>query len=628
MKKFVRRSVVTASMVSMLALAACADEATESEDEGDDGGEETAEEGDDEDDDSEEADDEDDIEVDEDVQSDEVVDLEDFDQIKDEGGDEILDDGSMNVAIVSDSPFEGILNWNFYFGTHDSQILSWFDEPLLQWDEDFVYNQEGAATYEVSEDNLTYTFEINEDVNWHDGEPVTAEDWQFAYEVIADPDYTGMRYGEDIMNVEGVVEYHEGEADEISGIEVIDDKTMEITFLEANPSIVTGGIWNYPLAKHIFEDIPIDEMEESDEVRQNPIGFGPYEVEDIVPGESVALSRNDDYWRGTPGLEEVTLQIVDPNVVANSLRSGDIDYATSFPADQYVDHMDADNLDFLATTDRAYTYIGFKLGEWDADAGENVMDDDAKMADVELRQAMGHAVDDEAIGENFYDGLRWDGTTLIPPSHPEFHDEDNPGLEYDVERANQLLDEAGYEDVTGDGFREDPEGEELVISFASMEGGDTAEPVAQYYIQSWEQVGLNVELLDGRLHEFNAFYDMVEEDEESIDVYQAAWTVGIDPDPGSLYGRTSPSNYSRYVSEENDEILAEGLSEEAFDVEYRQEVYNEWQEYMAENVPVFPTVYRAQVDAMNERVTNTSIGDGTGVYLYEIGVTEEEPVTE
>ncbi|PSL45882.1 peptide/nickel transport system substrate-binding protein [Salsuginibacillus halophilus] len=635
MKKFVRQTAVTAGVVSMLTLAACGDEATETE-ESDDSGEDTAEETEDDDDEEDDGDDDDEegTEVDEDeevdvddVDEDEVVSLDDFDQVREADESEVLEDGSLTAAIVSDSPFEGTLNWNFYHGTHDAQILSWFDEALLSWGDDFVYNQEGAATYEVSDDNLTYTFEIHEDVNWHDGEPVTAEDWEFAYEVIADPEYTGVRFGEDIMNVEGVMEYHEGEADEISGIEVIDDKTLEITFIEANPSIVTGGIWSYPLAKHIFEDMPVDEIESSSEVREEPIGFGPYVVEDIVPGESIQMSRNEDYWRGTPALEEATLQVVGPNVVANSLESGDVDYVESFPADQVVDTMDAENLEFLGVTDRAYTYIGFKLGEWDAEAGENVMNEDAKMADPALRQAMGKALDDEAVGENFYDGLRWDGTTLIPPSHPEFHNDEIEGHGYDPEEANALLDEAGYEDVTGDGFREDPDGDELVITFASMEGGDTAEPIAQYYMQAWEEVGLNVELLDGRLHEFNAFYDMVEEDDEDIDIYQGAWTVGIDVDPDSLYGRTSPANYSRYVSEENDELIERGLSDEAFDVEYREEVYNEWQEYMVEQTPVYPTVYRADIDAMNERVVNTAIGDGTGVYRYEIGVTEEEPVT-
>ncbi|MED4164422.1 ABC transporter substrate-binding protein, partial [Halalkalibacterium halodurans] len=201
-----------------------------------------------------------------------------------------------------------------------------------------------------------------------------------------------------------------------------------------------------------------------------------------------------------------------------------------------------------------------------------------------------------------------------------------PGRAYDPELAKQLLDEAGYEDVNGDGFREDLEGNELVINFAAMSGGDIAEPIAQYYIQAWEQVGLKVQLLDGRLHEFNAFYDRIEEDDPDIDIYQAAWGVGIDVDPSGLYGRRAPFNYTRWSSEENDRLLAEALSEEAFEVEKRQEIYNEWQQLMVDEVPVIPTLYRSEIVPVNKRVVNWAIGDGHGVTLNELGITQEEPV--
>ena len=77
---------------------------------------------------------------------------------------------------------------------------------------------------------------------------------------------------------------------------------------------------------------------------------------------------------------------------------------------------------------------------------------------------MWHAVDNNAVGERFYHGLRWAATTLIPPSHPEFHDATNPGAPYDPEKAKQILEDAGYKDVDGDGFREDKDGKPLVIN--------------------------------------------------------------------------------------------------------------------------------------------------------------------
>ncbi|GEN87621.1 MULTISPECIES: oligopeptide ABC transporter substrate-binding protein [Oceanobacillus] len=555
-----------------------------------------------------------------------IYSIDDFPAAKTDAG-EAIDGGTLNYGLVNSSVFEGILNWNFYQGNPDAHVIQFFDESLLSADENFTYTQDGAATFETSEDNRTFTFTIGDNVNWHDGEPVTAEDWLYSYEIIGHPDYTGIRYDASFRNIEGMDEYHSGDADTISGIEVIDDKTLEISYKEAWPSLLAGGIWAYATPKHIFEDIPIAEMEESAEVRQNPIGMGPFKVESVVPGESVTYTANEDYWKGAPKLDGVTLTVVSPETVVQALESGEIDIAGGgFPTDQYPDVEESlTNVEFLGVIDNAYTYIGFKLGHWDADSSEVVTDPDAKMADVELRRAMWHAVDNNAVGERFYNGLRWNATTLIGPAYPDFYNDEVEAPTYDPDEANRILDEAGYEDVDGDGIRENPDGEELVINFASMEGGDTAEPIANYYIQAWEAVGLKVELLDGRLHEFNAFYDRVEADDPDIDIYQAAWSTGSDVDPSGLYGKEAPFNYSRYSSEENDRLIAEGNSEESFEVEHRQEVYKEWQELMVQDIPVFPTVYRAALTPVNERVTGYSAALDWSEW-QEVGVTQEDPV--
>lgn len=551
--------------------------------------------------------------------------IEDFNNVKTNNG-EAIDGGTITFGLVSDTVFEGTLNWNFYSGQPDAEILNWFDEGLLTWDENYVYTNEGAATYEVSEDGRTFTFKIGDNVNWHDGKPVTAEDWQFAHEVIGHPDYDGPRYTSDFTNIEGMEEYNSGKADTISGIEVIDEKTLSITYIESTPSLLTGSIWSYPLAKHIFGDMAVADISSSPEVREKPIGFGPFKVDSIVPGESVTLTKNEDYWRGEPNLDGVTIKVIGTSTVVQELKTGGVDLISDFPVDQFPDNAEMSNVEYLGTIDRAYTYIGFKLGTWDAENNRVAPNPDAKMGDVALRQAMWHAVDNKTVGERFYNGLRWNATTLIPPSHPEFHDENNKGREFDPEAAKKLLDDAGYEDTDGDGFRETPEGEPLEINFISMTGGDIAEPLARYYVQSWETIGLKVKL---EMLEFNSFYDRVGNggnDDPNVDVFQAAWGVGIDVDPSGLYGADAPYNFARWENEENERLLKEGRSEKAFDLAYRQGIYNEWQQLMVEEVPVFPTLYRALLSPVNNRVLNYAIGDGTGVYLYELAVSEEAPI--
>lgn len=549
--------------------------------------------------------------------------IDDFSNVKTNQG-EAIEGGTLNFGLVSDTPFEGTLNFNFYSGNPDFQVLDWFDEGLLDWDKDYVYTNDGAATYEVSEDGRTFTFTIRDNVNWHDGEPVTAEDWLFAHEVIGDPAYDGPRYGSDFTNIEGMEDYHSGKAETISGIKVLSEKQLQITYVNSTPSLLTGSIWTYPLAKHIFGGMDVAEMASSPEVRQKPVGFGPFKVESIVPGESVVYVKNEDYWRGTPKLDKVILKVVAPTTIVQELKSGNIDLVDNFPIDQFPDNSGLSNVEYLGVVDRAYTYIGFKLGKWDAANKAVAPDPDAKMADVALRKAMWQAVDNDAVGKKFYYGLRWNATTLIPPSHPEFHDDSNPGVTYDPEAAKALLDEAGYK-LDGE-FRTNPDGTPLTINFLSMTGSDIAEPLAQYYVQSWKAIGLNVTL---EMVEFNTFYDRVGsngEDDPSVDVYQGAWTVGIDVDPQGLYGRDAIYNFPRYASDESDRLMQEGVSEDAFDVEKRKEIYKEWQQLMVDEIPVFPTLYRAALVPVNNRVLNYAIGDGTGMYKNEIALSADKGI--
>lgn len=138
----------------------------------------------------------------------------------------------VHLTLVLADSFQGTLNYNYYDGAPDNEVLKWFDESLLRMDSNFTYTQDGHE----------FTFTIYDDVNWHDGEPVTAEDWAYFFEVIGHPDYTGVRYGSDFTIIEGMNEYNAGEAEGISGIEIIDDKVLKITYEQAIPSLLTGDI--------------------------------------------------------------------------------------------------------------------------------------------------------------------------------------------------------------------------------------------------------------------------------------------------------------------------------------------------------------------------------------------------
>lgn len=517
---------------------------------------------------------------------------------------EAIKGGTLDVAVASDTQFKGLFSEVYYQDAYDNYYMRPSHEGLFSYDTDFVITDDGAAKLDLDVDNKKATITLKDNIKWSDGEAVTADDLIYPYEVIGNKEYTGIRYDDDFMNIVGMDEYHNGEADTISGIKKVDNQTIEVTYKEMNPGMLqlSGGVYTNAMPKYIFKDIPIKDQEKSDAVRKNPVTFGPYYMSKIVTGESVEYLPNEHYYQGKPKLDKIVFTNVPTASIVEAVKAKKYDMVYSMPTDNYPTYKDSEGYQMLGREELAYTYIGFKLGTFDQEKGEVVMNPDAKMADVELRQAMGYAIDNDAIGQKFYNGLRTGATTLIPPIFKTLHDTEVKGYQYDLDKAKKILDDAGYKDTDGNGFRENPKGEKLTINFASMAGSETAQPLADYYIQQWKKIGLDVKLTTGRLIDFQAFYDKVKNDDPEIDVFQAAWSVNSAPSPAGLYGRNAAFNYSRFASEENDKLLKDIDSKASFDDTKRKEAYDEWQKYMFEQAPVIPTLYRNEIMPVNDRV--------------------------
>jgi peptide/nickel transport system substrate-binding protein len=527
------------------------------------------------------------------------------DRVENEG--EPIEGGTLRVGLVADSAFPGIFSTEFYGINLDDQLMDPMLGEVLTQDENFQWT-DGAASMDFDQENNSVTLTLQEGVLWHDGEEVTADDILFTHEIVGHPDYNGVRYSADFQNIVGMEEYKAGEADTISGITLEDDYTITIQYDEpVGPGILQagGGVWAYAAPRHHYGDVPVTEIESSPQVRENPIGFGPFRVTNIVPGESVEYEAFEDYWRGAPNIDSIVIERVPTSGIVAALESGQYDVTLNMPANLYDSFQDGiPGYTTLGAPGQSYDYISFKLGEWDAEEGRNVYNPDAKMADLNLRKAMAYALDIDAVGEEFYDGLRYRADSHIIPNFGEYYNDTLEGYPYDPEQANQLLDEAGYEDVDGDGIREDPDGEPLTINYAARANSDAAEPIALYFIQAWNDIGLDVQLLEGRLHETNSFYDRVENDDPAIDVHEGGWGTGSDPNPEGLYGETAAFNFSRFVSEENTELINNLSSQEAFDEDYRLEQFHEWQEYfMNDALPAVPTFWRTELQLVNDRVS-------------------------
>ncbi len=532
--------------------------------------------------------------------------------IKTSNNEPAVENATLQVALVKDDPLVGVFNEILYQDGYDGDILSMFlSSSLFEVNDNFEIIDTGVATLNVDAKNKKATIKIKDGIKWSDGVPLTADDIIYAYEVLGSKDYTGIRYTKEYQKVIGMNDYHNGKAKTISGVKKIDDKTVEISFSEMGQSIFSGGngLMANALPKHYLKDVPIKNLVSSDKIRTKPVTLGPYNLVKISRGESMEFVANPYYYKGKPKIKKAILQVVNPQSIVAALKAGKYDYVMEMPDSLYNNYKDFRNLEVLGQQDLYYSYVGFKLGHFDKAKGENVSDPNAKMADLNLRQAMIYAIDVDQITQAFYFGLRQRATSTVPPVFKKYFPKDLTGFPYNLAKAKQLLDESGYKDVNNDGFREDKNGKPLQIKMAFMAGGDVAEPLAQFYLQSWKKIGLNVSLTTGRLLAFQNFYEKVQGDTKDIDVFFAAWGVGTDVNPTSSAGRSSQLNYTRFVSPENDKFIAEILGEKSLTIpNYKAEMYKKWQEYYINQAVEVPLMYKYKLTPVNKRLKNVYIG--------------------
>ena len=532
--------------------------------------------------------------------------------IKTSNNEPAVENATLQVALVKDDPLVGVFNEILYQDGYDGDILSMFlSSSLFEVNDNFEIIDTGVATLNVDAKNKKATIKIKDGIKWSDGVPLTADDIIYAYEVLGSKDYTGIRYTKEYQKVIGMNDYHSGKSKIISGVKKIDDKTVEISFSEMGQSIFSGGngLMANALPKHYLKDVPIKNLVSSDKIRTKPVTLGPYNLVKISRGESMEFVANPYYYKGKPKIKKAILQVVNPQSIVAALKAGKYDYVMEMPDSLYNNYKDFRNLEVLGQQDLYYSYVGFKLGHFDKAKGENVSDPNAKMADLNLRQAMIYAIDVDQITQAFYFGLRQRATSTVPPVFKKYFPKDLTGFPYNLAKAKQLLDESGYKDVNNDGFREDKNGKPLQIKMAFMAGGDVAEPLAQFYLQSWKKIGLNVSLTSGRLLAFQNFYEKVQGDTKDIDVFFAAWGVGTDVNPTSSAGRSSQLNFTRFVSPENDKFIAEILGEKSLTIpNYKAEMYKKWQEYYINQAVEVPLMYKYKLTPVNKRLKNVYIG--------------------
>ncbi len=299
---------------------------------------------------------------------------------------------------------------------------------LVKFTEEGEVDYSGVAESIESEDNQTWTITLKDGWTFHDGTPVDSESFVNAWNYTANPQ-NEQDAGSYLSRIQGYQEVQDGAATELSGLAVVDETTFTVTLVTpfALFPAVVGYNSFYPLPDAFFDD--------PETFGTRPIGNGPFQAEeDFVPGQGITLTRYDDY-AGEDVAQADSVQFVvyaDQNTAYTDAQAGNVDIVDVIPPD-VIESAEGEFGDrFIRTESSQITYLGFPTY-------------DQRYSDPRVRQAFSMAIDREAISEAIFSGTRTPADSFIAPVVDGYREGSCEYCTFDADRANQLLDEAGFD---------------------------------------------------------------------------------------------------------------------------------------------------------------------------------------
>jgi oligopeptide transport system substrate-binding protein len=422
-----------------------------------------------------------------------------------------------------------------------------------------------------TDDNVTWTVTIGDGWTFHDGTPVTVESFVNAWNFGANPD-NGFRNVDFYQQIEGFQAVQDGETDELSGVEIIGDDTIQITLSEPFAPFL------HKLTDSSFVPLPDVAYDDIEAFNDSPIGNGRYTMDgEWVRGVEIHLAKYEDWPGATPGLaDDIEFRIYDDlNTAYLDVQAGALDIQSGIPPERLAD-ADADfDGRFHQTPTSSFTYLGFPM--YDDNFGEN----------IELRQALSLAIDRQAIIDTIFDGALTPATAIIPPVLEAHRPDACDVCEFDLERAQQLFDEAGGWDGT------------MTMYFNSGAGHEEwVEAVANMWREN-----LGIEDIQFQSLEFAEYLELAA-GQELEGPYRLGWVLSyLSPEYAlsDLYTSTGGSNYFGYANEAYDEALAEA---NRADVDAADPLYQQAEDILLTDLPLIPMWYGMSSSVWSERVDN------------------------
>jgi peptide/nickel transport system substrate-binding protein len=387
------------------------------------------------------------------------------------------------------------------------EVLENVFDTLVEPDDNLEMRPALAESWDVSPDQLVWTFHLRKGVTFHDGSPFTADDVVYSYRRIID---------QQLANV-----------DKFSAVSVVaaaDPGTVRITVKQPTPNLLTnlGG----------FKGMAIVQRKnvESGQIATHPVGTGPFAFQGQKSGDSITLKANPAYWAGAPRVSGVTFRFIsEPSTALSALQAGEIDWTDSIPAQRVAQLKDDDSLTLAVTPSNDYWY--FALNEarppWN---------------DVRVRQAIAYAIDRSAVVQATSYGTAVGNQLAIPKGNPWYTPYDT--YRHDIDKAKRLLRDAGAA----------PKSLDMLVTSEYPETVTAAQIIAD----NLAPLGITVNI---RTVDFATWLD--EQNNGHFDMLMMGWLGNIDPDDFyyAQHHTHGTSNAQKFSNGEVDRLLDAGRVE-------------------------------------------------------------------
>lgn len=477
-------------------------------------------------------------------------------------------------------------------------------DSMFQLNLDGTYSPELAESYDISEEGKVWTFKIRDGVMWHDGEPLTASDIAFSYNFYA--------AHEDFPFLPVYTEYFDS-------VEAPDDSTVVITLTEAIPNMESQLVFLYVIPEHIWGGLEGEAASEFENLEM--IGTGPFKMLEYQQNAFVRLGAVKDHYLYSPKIDEAVFQTFDnPDALVQALRTGQVDMITEMPNTAVPGLRNEANIQLVTGAPFAPSVadVIFNLATEEVCPPEDgICSGHPALRDRNVRLALAHATDKQKIIDVVLLGLGTPGLTLIPDGLGVWYNNTIEDYEFNIDLANQILDDAGYVDADGDGVRDMPDGSDSLTFRLNWASDSTEYPrEAELLSEMWSQIGVKAELQALDPDTLTAVccptfdYDII------------LWGWGSDPDPGFLLSVMTtdeiPTGNSEtaYSNPTYDQLYSEQATE--LDLERRKEIIWQMQEIVHDDIVYIIPYYDQSVQAFRTDRFTGWITDQDKVALEDV----------